>query len=295
VGPEAPDDLWDDDVPVQQAGYLTDLLGQRAVKVINEYTAARRPFFLSLHFNAPHWPWEGPGDEAESRRIQALVDYEGGSLATYARMVRQLDAQIGQVLQTLERAGVASNTIVIFTSDNGGERFSDTWPFSGKKTELLEGGIRIPAIVRWPGNVKPGSTSDQVAISMDWMPTLLQIAGGQPDPAYPLDGISLVPALRQTAPPVSRKLFWRYRANVQRAIRDGNMKWLEIAGNTFLFNVVDDPLEKANLKNRLPDIYQRLAAQYADWNGTMLPEDPQSNSGAPLANQVPDRYGNKRL
>src|SRR5262249_38800858 len=154
-------DLWDDDAPVQQTGYLTDLLGQRAIKVIGEYASARRPFFISLHFNAPHWPWEGPGDEAESTRIRALADYEGGSLATYGRMVRQMDTQIGQVLQALDTGGIANNTVVIFTSDNGGERFSDTWPFSGKKTELLEGGLRIPAIVRWPGNIKPGSTSEQ--------------------------------------------------------------------------------------------------------------------------------------
>ena len=88
-----------------------------------------------------------------------------------------------------------SNTIVIFTSDNGGERFSDTWPFSGKKSELLEGGLRIPAIVRWPGRVAAGSVSEQVMISMDWMPTLLAAAGTATDPAYPPDGENLLPTL----------------------------------------------------------------------------------------------------
>src|SRR5262245_54932316 len=294
VGPNSVDDLWDGDMPIQQSGYLTNLLGDRAVAAITEYAAARRSFLISLHFNAPHWPWEGPDDEAESRRIRTLNNYDGGSLKTYARMVQQMDLQVGRVLQTLNSTGVANNTVVIFTSDNGGERFSDTWPFSGKKMELLEGGLRIPAIVRWPGNVAPGSRSQQAAISMDWLPTLLEAAGSRPDPAFPADGISLIPALKNSAAPVSRKLFWRYRANTQRAMRDGDMKFLEIAGNTFLFNVVEDPLERANLKTRQPEVFQRLAAQFADWNGTMLPENAETNSGAFYGDQLPDHYGSKR-
>jgi arylsulfatase A-like enzyme len=182
---------------------------------------------------------------------------------------------------------------VIFTSDNGGERFSDTWPFTGKKTELLEGGLRIPALARWPGHVRPGSVTSQVAISMDWMPTLLAAAGLQPDPAYPPDGINLLPELSQNAMPVPRKLFWRYRANAQRAMRDGDMKWLRIRNNEFLFNVVDDPLERANLKDRQPDVYKRMVAEYQAWNSTMLPEDPAANSGTFPARQYADHFGNQ--
>src|SRR5262249_48583184 len=149
---------------IHQVGYLTDLLGDRAVAVISDYAKARRPFLLSLHFNAPHWPWEGPGDEAESQRLRTLMDYDGGSLETYASMVRQMDLQIDRFFQPLDTPGTPNNPLVFFTSDNGGERFSDTWPFPGRKTELLEGGLRIPAIVRWPGHVRAGSVTDQVAI-----------------------------------------------------------------------------------------------------------------------------------
>src|ERR1700733_5824513 len=212
------EDLWDDDVKVHQVGYLTSLLGDRAVSVVSDRAQKKQPFFLSLHFNAPHWPWEGPEDEAESRRIKELADFDGGSLKTYAQMVTHMDAQVGRVLRALDTAGIASNTIVVFTSDNGGERFSDTWPFTGKKTELLEGGLRIPAVIRLPGHIARGSTTEQVAISMDWLPTLLAMAGTRPDPAYPPDGMSLVPALTAGASPVSRKLFWRYKANTQRAM-----------------------------------------------------------------------------
>ncbi len=286
------DDLWDDDVPIHQNGYLTDLLGQRAVKVIGEYAARRQPFFLSLHFNAPHWPWEGPGDEAESRRIKALIDRDGGSMKTYEHMVLAMDLQVGRVLKAIDSAGIANNTIVIFTSDNGGERFADTWPFSGKKTELLEGGLRIPALIRWPGRIPAGTVAEQVAISMDWVPTLLAAASAQADPAYPLDGISLLPQLGGNAPPVSRSLFWRYHYNAQRAHRDGDMKYLRIAGNDFLFNVADDPLERANLKQRQPEIYRKLVADYEAWNRTMLPDSEDVNSG-PLgyADELADHFG----
>ena len=147
-----------------------------------------------------------------------------------------------------------SNTIVIFTSDNGGERFADTWPFTGRKTELLEGGLRIPAIISWPARIA-GHTTDQVAISMDWVPTLLAAAGTEPDTAYPPDGINLLPTLTQCRAPIPRKLFWRYKANAQRAVRDGDFKFLKILDNTFLFNVVEDPLERANLKERRTDVY----------------------------------------
>jgi arylsulfatase A-like enzyme len=159
----ATDDLWDDDVKIHQNGYLTDLLAEQAIKSINGYAKERKPFFISLHFNAPHWPWEGPDDEALSKTLTNLGAFDAGTIKTYARMVGEMDLQTGRVLKALDAAGVARNTIVVFTSDNGGERFSDTWPFTGKKTELLEGGLRIPALVRWPGHIKPRSTTEQVS------------------------------------------------------------------------------------------------------------------------------------
>src|SRR5579863_7895298 len=207
-------DLWDDDVQVHQMGYLTDMLGSRAVDVVNGYAKLPRPFLLSLHFNAPHWPWEAPGDEAESNRLRSassLFDFDGGTQKTYQRMIQEMDLQIGRVLEALNANGMAENTIVIFTSDNGGERFADTWPFTGRKTELLEGGLRIPALVSWPARIPQGRTTDQVAISMDWMPTLLAAVGIAPDVAFAPDGINLLPALTQNAAPVSRATSIRRR------------------------------------------------------------------------------------
>jgi len=286
-------DLWDGEEAVAAAGYLTDLLGDRAVAAVNDYAGSGRPFLLSLHFNAPHWPWEGPGDEAESHRLAGgnLRHWDGGTQRTYARMVGAMDLQVGRVLQALDATGLARNTIVIFTSDNGGERFSATWPFTGMKTELLEGGLRVPALVCWPDRIPAGRTSEQVMITMDWFPTLLAAAGAAPDADYPPDGIGLLPGLTGDAAPVPRTLFWRYKTNAQQAVRDGDFKYLKIRDNTFLFNVVEDPRERANLKDRMPDLFGRLLARWTEWNRAMLPEIPDSFGDRFTAAQLADHIG----
>jgi arylsulfatase A-like enzyme len=293
AGPPATgvEDLWSGDVRINQTGYLTDLLGHRAVDAIGTYARSGRPFLVSLHFNAPHWPWEAPGDDAESQRLTNLFHSDGGTQRTYQRMIQQMDLQIGRVLHVLDASGVAENTIVIFTSDNGGERYADTWPFTGRKTELLEGGLRIPALIRWPGRIPLGAVSEQVTIGMDWFPTLLAAAGAAPDPGFPSDGINLLPWLTQGTAPVPRKLFWRYKYNDQQAARDGDWKYLKILDNTFLFDVVQDPMERANLKERHKDVYDRLVAQWNEWNSGMLPLDPQSFTGGFTGAQLADHFG----
>ena len=129
-------------------------------------------------------------------------------------------------------------------------------------------------------------------MSMDWLPTLLAAAGTAPDPKYPSDGINLLPALTQGAAPVSRKVYWRYNGNSQRALRDGDIKWLKIRENTFLFDVVQDPLERANLKDRQPDLYRRMVEDYEKWNAAMLPGRVVGASGMRAGN-VADHFGNE--
>jgi arylsulfatase A-like enzyme len=287
------DDLWEGDVKIHRPGYLTDLLGSRAVEIVESYAGSDRPFLISLHFSAPHWPWEAPGDEAESQRLQNLFHYDGGTQRTYQRMIMQMDLQIGRVLQTLDATGLARNTIVIFTSDNGGERYSDTWPFTGRKTELLEGGLRIPAVIRWPCQIPHGIVSEQVTIGMDLLPTLVAAAGTAPDLAYPSDGIDLLPVLTQRAAPAPRKLFWRYKYNDQQAARDGDWKYLKIRENTFLFDVVKDPMERANLSGRHKDVYDRLVREWDEWNATMLPLDADSFTGGFTGAELADHFGVK--
>ena len=281
--------LWDGEITKDEHGYLTDLIADKSIGLMRDYTKAKTPFLLSVHFNAPHWPWEGPEDEALAKQ-GGLSSYQAGNLATYGAMVRRMDVAIGRIVQEVERLGIGRNTVVVFTSDNGGERFSDTWPFTGKKTELLEGGLRVPAIVRWPGHIRAGSTSTQVCMNMDWMPTFVSLAGGQIDPAFPTDGMDLSAVLTGKSAPVSRKVFWRYRANAQRAMRDGDMKWLKINDNQFLFNVVADPLERANLRYKQPEVFNRMVEEFDRWNDTMLPENRVKTSYSFRPAQMADHY-----
>ncbi len=289
-------DLWDGETSIRRAGYLTELLGDRAVAVLEQRAGDPRPFFLNLNFTAPHWPWEGPGDEAESRRLAAkggpmpIIHWDGGTLATYAAMMRSLDDEVGKVLVALERSGLADNTIVVFTSDNGGERFSDNWPFTGRKTELLEGGLRVPAIVRWPGRTRPGAVSEAQIMSMDWLPTFVAAAGGAPHPGFPSDGLDIHPAVGGRELP-ERTLFWRFAHHRQRAARRGRFKWLEIAGNAFLFDVVADPMERANLREREPAVFAELAAAWEDWNRGMLPPDPAAGQHGFSGRHLAEYFG----
>lgn len=290
-------DFWEDDTKIQPQGYLTDLLGQRAVDAINDFSKSKKPFLISLHFNAPHWPWQGPGDEAESKRLHggklSIFHGDGGSQETYREMILAMDRQVGRVLAALDAHGLTENTIVIFSSDNGGERFAYNWPFTGLKLELLEGGLRIPAVISWPARIPAGRTSGQVMAGMDWLPTLLAAAGTAPHAQYPSDGINLLPHLTADAPTVPRQLFWRFKGNSQQAVRDGDLKYLKINENTFLFDVVADPRERANLKKRRKDDYRRLAHAWFDWQSTMLPLIDESYTIGFSAKELADHIGAK--
>ena len=280
--------IIENETAADATGYKTDLFGQRAVDFVRDAGKTGKPFLMSLHFNAPHWPWEGPGDETEARRVKDLRHYDGGSLKIYMAMVQSMDDNVGRVLQSLDESGLADDTIVVFTSDNGGERFSDMWPFSGEKGELLEGGLRIPALLRWPRRIRAGQTSAQVMMSMDWMPTLLAAAGV--DRASAGDGLNLLPAIADGRTPETRKLFWRYKLAAQRAVRDGDWKYLCIEGNEFLFDLATDQRERANLRGRHPDVFARLKADFDTWNASMLPERSRPATNKTTGAQRADRY-----
>jgi arylsulfatase A-like enzyme len=275
TGKSPTDGLYDDTKKIERNGYLTDLLGDEAVRWM---AIDKRPFMLSLHFNAPHWPWEGRDDEAVSRALKDVQHHDGGSLETFGKMVGAMDDNVAKVLAALKRLGLEQDTIIVFTSDNGGERYSDVWPFTGLKGELLEGGLRVPLIVRWPGRIAAGSTSPQVMTTMDFLPTLLAAAGGAPDPTAPSDGENLLPILTGQAPVRPRKLYWRYKNHEQRALRDGDWKYLLINKHEHLFNVALDPRERAERKDAEPALFARLKADYEKWNATMLPYPASSGS-----------------
>jgi len=261
-------DLWDGDTSIESSGYLTDLLTERAV----EYVARShtQPFYLSLHYTAPHSPWEGPKDGGIDHADHGAGPMtNGGSLGAFAEMMRSMDAGVGRVLAALRRAGLERNTLVIFTSDNGGERYSFNWPFSFEKFYLWEGGIRVPAIVRWPGVVAANSVTEQPVITMDWTATILAAAGAAPDAAQPLDGESLLPVLRSERAVYDRELFWR--TQTREATRIGQWKYVRDASMEHLYDLAVDLGEKADLKDRQPALFAELKERHAAWAAEMLP------------------------
>jgi len=272
-------DLHEDLVPVERIGYITDLLTERAVKLILK--PHKRPFYLSLHYTAPHWPWEGPGDEGVSRTLKKeYAGYTaGGSLKAFAAMMKSLDDGIGKVLKALRGAKVERDTLVIFTSDNGGERFSYNWPFSGQNGELREGGLRVPAIIRWPGVIPANGESSQVAITMDWTATILAATQTRADSNYPLDGEDLLLVIKGKLPAHARTLFWR--TEEQEAVRSGKWKYLKTdakaeylkmeAGTEYLFDLSLDQREQADFKEQHPDVLTQLKEKLQKWNSQMLP------------------------
>jgi arylsulfatase A-like enzyme len=262
-------DLFEMEVPVERVGYITDLITERAVDFLRRRRAA--PFFLSLNYTAPHWPWEGPNDEAVSRALaRGLGGFlSGGSLKVYAEMMKSMDEGVGRVLRALEESGHARTTLVVFTSDNGGERFSYNWPFTGKKLDLFEGGIRVPAMLRWPGRIPPGRTTEQVAVTMDWTATILSAAGASAHPDYPLDGVDLLPVARGARAAFERTLFWRNSA--QGAARSGRWKYLKVDDKTErLFDLMTDEREQADSRAARPEIFERLRAEYLKWDAQVL-------------------------
>ena len=268
-------DLWFGQEDRREEGYLTDLISHRAVDFINrraEKNSEDKPFFLSLHYTAPHWPWETRDDGAIAASLASnLFHLHGGNIHTYRRMIHHMDEGIGWVMQALQRHGLTDNTLVVFTSDNGGERFSDNWPLVGGKMDLTEGGIRVPWIAQWPGVIEPGRVSTQQCMTMDWSATMLHAASVSADARCPLDGVSLLTVLRGEKAEFERPLYWRMNHRQQRALRVGNWKYLQVDGIEYLFNLPQDERERANLAPREPARVSAMRQAWLDWNDSMGP------------------------
>ncbi|RYF77871.1 MAG: twin-arginine translocation pathway signal protein [Comamonadaceae bacterium] len=287
-------DLFVGEEEHHEVGYLTDLLSQRAVDHVRTRAAdARegRPFFLSLHYTAPHWPWETRDDAHVAPEVAAnLFHLDGGDVQTYRRMIHHMDEGIGQLVAALRDEGLLENTLIVFTSDNGGERFSDNWPLVGGKMDLTEGGIRVPWVAHWPAVIPAGSVSTQHCMTMDWSATLLEVGGAQAPAGHALDGVSLAAVLREPAQTFERPLYWRMNHRQQRALRKGNWKYLRVDEHEYLFDLSRDERERANLAKRHPDIFEALRAEWLAWNDTLppIPDDAAVSLGYSAAD-MPQR------
>lgn len=257
-------DLWEDDALVERPGYVTDLITRRTVEFISQHAA--RPFFVDVAFTAPHSPTQRP-DHAAHTSAPA-----GTTRADYAAVMERVDQGVGEILRALQAHGLDRNTIVIFTNDNGGIALSRNAPLFHRKFSAWEGGIRVPALIRWPARIPPGTTSAQVGITMDLTASILAAASATVPSDARLEGLNLFPILQRASPEVERTLFWRTAGpspvNMnQKAVRSGDWKLIVDGApvRTFLFNVTNDPGEREDWFARRPDLGQRLQQRLADW------------------------------
>jgi arylsulfatase A-like enzyme len=262
-------DLWENESPVTADGYFGHAVTARAISFIRQQSG--KPFFLEVAYGAPHWPFQSPARPSVAERrdnsmLQVPADPNPPTRRDYAEIVEDADRGIGQILDAIDQQGIASRTLVIFISDNGGEWLSRNAPFTHRKDTLWEGGIRVPAIVRWPDVLPSGSVSGQVAITMDLTATMLKAAGADTREAG-LEGIDLIPLLTGASPAIERTLFWRNRraGGQQYAVRSGNWKLLIDAGHQLLFDVSRDPGEREDMAMTRPDIVAKLKSQIDTW------------------------------
>jgi arylsulfatase A-like enzyme len=248
---------------VSREGYLTDVLSDEAVSFIERNRDA--PFFLTLAYNAALPPYQPPG-LPESGWDDGW-DVNAASRNDVVRMIERMDDGIGQVLGALDEHGLADNTLVIYLYDHGGRHLVDSTPLFHGFANLFEGGIRVPAIIRFPGRIPEGEVFAAPAISMDLTATILH-ATGLAVHAASLDGVDLVPALggKRELPP--RQFYWQanhYEFGRQRAIRDGRYKYLEHGNTQFLFDLEVDAGERRNLFYEQQDELNRLRADLTRW------------------------------
>ncbi len=261
-------DLWENESPTTYSGYFHHETTRRAIQFIEQ--PRTRPFFLDLSYGAPHWPFQSPATPSVAVRennsmMQHPSDDNAPSRAAYVEIMEDFDRDIGRVLEALTARGLDRNTLVIFMSDNGGEWLSRNDPLFNRKDTVWEGGIRVPAILRWPGVLPANLVSGQVGITMDVTASLVAAAGVTRDDLR-LEGVDLVSMLAagREAP---RDLFWRVvRPDTrQRAMRSGDYKYVEDGGLRFLFNVRTDLAERHDLAKAEPARLAAMRARVAEW------------------------------
>ena len=264
-------DLWFDHQPVAVEGYSPLLVTQRSIEFLDE--AKGKPFFLYVAFNSPHFPLQGPEDA--SRPI-APKNWATGTRESYINMVEAMDDYVGQLLAALDERGLTTNTLVVFTSDNGGDRYGRNLPLAKGKGTLWEGGIRVPCIARWPGTLPAGVVSKQVGATFDWSATFVKLAGGKAPKHRPFDGLDLMPVLTGKQQVQKRTLFWRRvtpkYATTHRAVRDGDWKYIdEPNGREYLFNVTKDPSEATNLIAEQAELAAKMKQRIDFWEKDVSP------------------------
>jgi arylsulfatase A-like enzyme len=252
---------------IDPEGHATDLFSEWAIDYLLSEKRSERPFFLYLAYNAPHTPIQPPTEWVDKvLERQPGIDRKRASLVA---LIEHMDHGIGRVLETLRSTPLADNTIVIFTSDNGGQLNvgANNGPLRDGKQSMYEGGLKVPACFSWPGHIAPGTRCDTSALTMDLFPTICEIAGAEVD--HPIDGISILPTLnRESQTNLTRALYFHRREGGDRyggltinAVRDGDWKLLQDSpfAPLELYNLKTDPQETTDLAETNRDQFRRLS------------------------------------
>lgn len=262
--------------------YLSDRLTDEVLKFIEANQA--RPFYTYYADHAVHAPFNPKPDLLKKYEAKNGHGADERNNPAYAATIEAVDQNVGRIVAELERLKLTDDTVVVFTSDNGGTQ-QFTAPLNGSKGQLYEGGIRVPAVVAWPGMAKPGTRCDAPITTVDWYPTLLELAGLTPSAGQMLDGVSLVPTLRGVSKLDRARMFWHFpcyvgNARPSSAMREGDYKLIEFyedGGRNELYNLKTDPSESHDLAKADPErattMYQTLLAWQKE-TGAAVPVGP---------------------
>jgi arylsulfatase A len=275
-----PRTLWDRRRQVAVSGYIDDLITDRALDFVDREQT--RPFFLELAYVASHFHIAAPAEEIERHRGKFRESDPARPLqATYAAMVTRLDRNIGRLIARLDERGLAANTLIVFTSDNGAtfekgnegasSALDSNRPFRGQKRTLWDGGIRVPGLARWPGRIPAGSVCDQNVHLIDLLPTFLAAAGGTLDPSWRVDGVNQLPVWQHQVHGLERTLFWEWQSEGydQLAALRGDFKLVVTrGGKPELYNLVTDPEERRDVAASHPELTRQLNEELKAWLGT---------------------------
>lgn len=273
-----PTELWDGREKKPVSGHADDLFTDRAVGFIEERRDA--PLFLYLALTTPHFNIEAPPDEVAKHAGKFAEDDPKRPIrATYAAMITRMDRNVGRVLEAIEKAGIADNTLVIFTSDHGATfetgnqgasvALDSNAPFRGGKRTLWEGGVRVPLAIRWPGHVAAGTETDAVQVTTDLFPTILAAAGAKAP--EDIDGIDLLGLWTKGRPLPDRTVFWEWRSegsNQLAALRGDEKLVITNGGRPELYDVRLDPAERRNLSALRPERVKALNDELKAWLAT---------------------------
>ncbi|MBM3760054.1 MAG: arylsulfatase [Acidobacteria bacterium] len=274
---------------LEEKGYSTELIGGEAVRRIRSRDK-KRPFFLYVPFNAPHAPLQAP---------QALLDgyasVKDEKRRVFSAMVESMDQQVGAVLKTLDDEAIAQDTLVMFFSDNGGpvNLGATNTPLRGAKATVYEGGIRVPAVMRWPGKVKAGTKSTQVMAAWDLFPTIAAAAGVRPAGKLPLDGMNCWKQITDGSRTPREDIFFAIENEklIQHCVIHREWKLIRQGESEhMLFRIEDDPTEKNDVAAANPGIVKDLAARIDRWKKLEPANGMRSEGGAPKGWKAPKRW-----